>query len=92
MAKLIDFKENGHYSEEMFSLKGSGRWRLNNEATKVGYVFYIYNGLTMPYDTSIIPNQIITKLNSDTLVLTFETYDGRSKTYGYEDWFYSRVK
>jgi hypothetical protein len=92
MAKVIDFKENGHFSEEMLNIKGSGRWRFNNELTKLGYVFYIYNGITMPYDTAIIPNQIIMKLTSDTLVLSFETYDGKAKTYGYEDWFYARIR
>ena len=93
MAKLMTFKNNGDYEEELITSHGKGKWRFNDAQTKLGFTFSEFNGINMQsQDTSIETNIIILKLNRDTLIYGTEgLYGGMAKN-DHDDWYFVREK
>ncbi len=94
MSKVMTLKQDGTYEEEMFALKSSGKWVLNQEQTKIGIIINSINGETYNNQDTFLNNtdKVILKLTSDTLIFGAEAYYGPDKIYGHDDWYFVKAE
>lgn len=92
-SKTMTFREDGHYEEEMYCLKSTGKWYFNNDQTKFDFTLETFNGMAIPAfsDTTKRTNKLIIKLSQDTLIYGMEAYYGNERIYGHDDSYFVRT-
>jgi len=86
MAKVMEFKSDGSYQEQMFTLESKGNWQFNADTTKFVVSLTELNG--QPTKAISQTTNLIIRLTSDTLIVGEEGYFGPQKTYGHDDWYF----
>jgi hypothetical protein len=90
MAKVMEFRSDGSYQEQMFMLESKGQWKFNADSSKFVISLTELNGQPtkdMSLDDKIATDLII-RLTSDTLIVGEEGYFGPEKIYGHDDWYF----
>ena len=90
MAKVMEFRSDGSYQEQMFMLESKGVWKFNTDSSKYVISLTEFNGQPtkdMSLDDKKATDLII-KLTVDTLIVGQEKYFGPDKIYGHDDLYY----
>ena len=85
-AKVMEFRSDGSYKEQMFTLESKGNWQFNADTTKFVVSLTELNG--QPTKAISQTTNLIIRLTSDTLIVGEEGYFGPQKTYGHDDWYF----
>jgi hypothetical protein len=89
-AKVMEFRSDGSYQEQMFTLESRGLWKFNADSSKFVISLTELNGQPTK-DISLDEKQasdLILRLTADTLIVGEEGYFGPQKTYGHDDWYF----
>jgi hypothetical protein len=93
--KVMTLDRSGKYEETLYgNLKIKGRWKFNQDSTRLAFEPYEFNGKTVPsgYLDKILPTDSLMKLTKDTLIYASLAYYGPKKVYGHDDWYFVREK
>ena len=75
-------------------MKIKGRWKFNQDSTRLAFEVFEYNGTKVPgghLDKMILTDSVM-KLTKDTLIFASRAYYGPKKVYGHTDWYFVREK
>jgi len=89
----LQFFSDGTYQSTQYGIVAKGTYIFNKDSTKFGEQVTESNGQKISSITPVVTNQVILKLNSDTLIYGDESgYGTTPKTYGYDSYYYVKVK
>ncbi len=89
----LQFFTNGTYQTTQYGITAKGKYTFNSDSSKFGEEVTESNGQKILSITPIVTNQVILKLNTDTLIYGDESgYGTTPATYGYDSYYYVKVK
>jgi hypothetical protein len=89
--KIMEFRKDGTYEEEMAGIRWTGAWKLDADSTRFAIAVTELKGVSYRNSVSIentTPTNRIITLTRDTLIFAAEALYGPDKIPGHDDWYF----